>query len=640
LYVDNGAFIDLSGNGLTVTNSGSTTTKLATGKTVNSFNGVDNLITVSDHAALDVTSITILQWVYLSVMPSKGGASLNREGVYKIFLGSAGGVSASLATVGKAWSGSGAQVGITQGKWTQVGITYAASTGYVTLYSNGRAIGQDTTTFAGTGNIITSANPVTINKTSDNWNSPLQGMMGSTMIYSRALSASEVKQNYDAEKGLYSSYLSPVRDISLRLEYNMAGNAKDLSGNGNDGTVSGAVWKELPNGQWCAQLDGTDDYIDAGNMEEVTSVTLEVWAKLAGTPPTGAGWCLMNRKLTGGIVDQGYMLHVNNTAMVARVGDGTNFVNPTATVAIDQNWHHYMLTYDGNAHQVKAYYDGAYVTSATNTSIGSINRSDVPLGIGQLLSGNGYHKLKGAIGCARFYNKALSAAEVYQNYEADRWKYQDDGLIYELDMAQTPPADLSLNQSYALTTSGSPTKAAMTSGAYAYTYAAADYHYTTNTNIPASLKPSKEITIEVISMQHAVNTVAIDGLVSQYDASGGYLLAYNQNMQKPFLWIRNGAADFAMIGTDNDLTLDTFYHIIARRTATGEMRLFINGTKQTATTNYAKDISYDGSAHFTVARYGANTAGGMKIALVRIYNRALSDLECKQHYEAEKWRTQ
>jgi hypothetical protein len=48
----------------------------------------------------------------------------------------------------------------------------------------------------------------------------------------------------------------------------------------------------------------------------------------------------------------------------------------------------------------------------------------------------------------RYYkNRVLTAAEVYQNYEAERWRYQDDGLILELDMAeQGTPLDKSLNQ--------------------------------------------------------------------------------------------------------------------------------------------------------------------------------------------------
>lgn len=86
-------------------------------------------------------------------------------------------------------------------------------------------------------------------------------------------------------------------DLSSNLvaRYTFAGNADDVSGHGNDGTVFGATLTTdrfgIANSAYC--FDGTNDYIDCGNgtstlFDSTDSFTLEAWMKYSGLPTLGA----------------------------------------------------------------------------------------------------------------------------------------------------------------------------------------------------------------------------------------------------------------------------------------------------------------------------------------------------------------
>jgi len=61
---------------------------------------------------------------------------------------------------------------------------------------------------------------------------------------------------------------------------------KDLSGNGNDGTITGATWERRPSGLWGLDFDGEDDRVDCGADNSLnfttTDFTLMAWVKETG----------------------------------------------------------------------------------------------------------------------------------------------------------------------------------------------------------------------------------------------------------------------------------------------------------------------------------------------------------------------
>ena len=99
-------------------------------------------------------------------------------------------------------------------------------------------------------------------------------------IYDRALSVAEVSTLYNLEK--------PPLDLTTGLVawYPFDGNASDMSGNGNEGTVYGATLGEDRNGEAgkAYQFDGVNDWIEVENDESFNfdwndSFTISAWVK-------------------------------------------------------------------------------------------------------------------------------------------------------------------------------------------------------------------------------------------------------------------------------------------------------------------------------------------------------------------------
>jgi hypothetical protein len=84
--------------------------------------------------------------------------------------------------------------------WAQVGIVYNATAATATLYKNGNQIGSTSTGFSAEG--ATSYNGV-IGDEDQSVGTPFKGNIPSVQIYNRALSATEILQNYNALKGRY-----------------------------------------------------------------------------------------------------------------------------------------------------------------------------------------------------------------------------------------------------------------------------------------------------------------------------------------------------------------------------------------------------------------------------------------------------
>jgi hypothetical protein len=87
--------------------------------------------------------------------------------------------------------------------------------------------------------------------------------------------------------------------------------------------------------------------------------------------------------------------------------------------AIPQNtaWHQTVLTYSSTT-GTRVYIDGALSSpTSANTTLLKSGNSTFNIGVSE---GN-YHN--GGIGIVRWYNTVLSAADVSQNFEADRTRY-------------------------------------------------------------------------------------------------------------------------------------------------------------------------------------------------------------------------
>jgi len=207
-----------------------------------------------------------------------------------------------------------------------------------------------------------------------------------------------------------------------------AGNAKsypgsgtswsDLSGQGNNGTLTNGPTYSSDNGGSIV-FDGTNDYIDVSGTASLNApisinFTLSVWMY-----PTKTGnWqgVLTKNRSTGTQV--GLFLSSSNEFVFGFSGTGGNLVGSTFST---NTWYHIVLVQTANTSR-KIYINGSLDATKTS-SFGTASSGSQTFRLGQASGVNEY--FGGRISNASIYNnKALTAAEVEQNYNAFKGRYQ------------------------------------------------------------------------------------------------------------------------------------------------------------------------------------------------------------------------
>ena len=182
----------------------------------------------------------------------------------------------------------------------------------------------------------------------------------------------------------------------------------DLIGNGNNGELVNGVRESSANGGSLV-FDGTDDYVNAPLTKSATC-TFSCWART--TTLSAAGPMLFNAGPNG----VGPDLFFASGSIYWNVWDGGG--NPFATTpasVTDGNYHYYVVVNDASSN-TKLYYDGvllgtaAYRTAANNTNLTIGGTTDT-------------YMWNGNISNFSIYNRALSAAEISQNFNATRGRF-------------------------------------------------------------------------------------------------------------------------------------------------------------------------------------------------------------------------
>ena len=188
----------------------------------------------------------------------------------------------------------------------------------------------------------------------------------------------------------------------------------DISGNGNDATlVNGPTYNSSPG---YIDLDGTNDYISLSTSVSVTSFSVEFWVQFQDFID-GYLWILDNSD------NPELRIAVSsNTPGLLVYDDGAYAMNTTtATTLLSDTWYQLVLTITNNdfrfyindsldVSDTSGTYNGGGVGEHT---LGTYNRPGTGYG--------GYRNSKYAI--FRYYNRVLTAAEVSQNFNAQRSRF-------------------------------------------------------------------------------------------------------------------------------------------------------------------------------------------------------------------------
>lgn len=174
----------------------------------------------------------------------------------------------------------------------------------------------------------------------------------------------------------------------------------DLSGN-NDGTLTNGPTYSSDNGGKIV-LDGTDDYVAiTDNIGDPQEFTLAGWVRL--TQITGT-----YRRLIDSNVGNFVVVEQNGKITFRIPGGNGNYwaAGPAFTV---NTWGYFTCTYDQSYR--KTYFNGSYLDQYSEPGV-TVNFGTPSIGNASS------RQVEGEIATFKIYNRALTADEVLQNYNA------------------------------------------------------------------------------------------------------------------------------------------------------------------------------------------------------------------------------
>ena len=197
---------------------------------------------------------------------------------------------------------------------------------------------------------------------------------------------------------------------------------KDLSGNGNNGTLVNGVGYNGSNGG-SLSFDGTNDHASiphSSSLSFSSALTISIWF-YSGTVGAGAYLYLKGRT---DIDNYNPFIFSNGYYVWTGVNGRAQYTNP-ANYILDNTWYNLTVSHTSgitpniykNATLSTSHTfiegNGTYALGTNNDAVG-IN-ADIPRGTIDIFNGR--------MSSLQAYNRALSAAEISQNFQALRGRY-------------------------------------------------------------------------------------------------------------------------------------------------------------------------------------------------------------------------
>jgi hypothetical protein len=212
-----------------------------------------------------------------------------------------------------------------------------------------------------------------------------------------------------ATKGVVQSGLVLNLDAGVSSSYPGSGTAwTDLSGNGNTGTLVNGVGYSASNGG-SLSFDGTNDYVLTPVNIDANPNTVSAWFNASAT--NGARGIVIT---DNGDWDKGFEI----TDGVFNIHVGNN-LSSTGVSALSNTWYFGTIVYTSIS--MSFYINGANIWNGG--APGGTSGSTVEIGRANFPGGAGSRFFIGNISQVSIYNRALTAQEVLQNYNALKGRY-------------------------------------------------------------------------------------------------------------------------------------------------------------------------------------------------------------------------
>jgi hypothetical protein len=508
--------------------------------------------------------------------------------------------------------------------WTFIAGVFDGSN--LSIYQN-ESISSTATYFGSIG-----TNSYNIRIGADNDGNCVAGLISSVFIYGRALSAAEINQNYHATKKKYlieenivTNGLILNLDPGKNTSYPGTGNTiYDLAGFGNTGTLVSTTFSSLNSGSLSGVISKNSSVNSGQNF------TVSAWVY-----PTGFGQRMA-------IVGNAYPYSTNagwyffiannyfglNQSVFFSAGTDQVSVGTISYLVSINKWHYVSASVTNGGSSVKIYVDGIEATYGRNSlSNVSLDYSTNEFYVGKRHSATG-DGFAGNISQVKIYNRALSATEIQQNYNATKGRFLNalppvrNGLVLELD---------------ALSYSGF--------GNTWYDLSGSNYH-TTLTNGPTfsgagntlsiAFDGSNDYGISNINKTVLGSSFTISFLFSVASSAYGCIFQFADQLVTGVPWIFLNRESSSLI----NWYIDGQYRLQAG-VSTSENALISMTYSNNVWTSYKNGAAL-GTTSTGIGSYGGNNLifaygyfapTSSKFNLFTIHNRALSAYEIKQNFD-------
>ena len=251
-------------------------------------------------------------------------------------------------------------------------------------------------------------------------------MMG-LQVYRKALTESEIKQNYFGAPIVTDGMVFAV-DANNIISYPKSGTSWfNLTGSNVGTLINGPTFNQDNGGS--IKFDGTDDYVNvptATNLDLTSQGTISVWINPA-TLTQGNFAGLVSRATGGSVNQQSYDLswrQVSNGFFASICNGAGTYDQILGTFpTISNAWYNIVFTWNGS--QLVLYNNGVVISTGTQTINSQILNTDLTIG-GYTYKGAGGsgEPFNGKIANTKLYNRGLTAAEVQQNYQAEQYRFE------------------------------------------------------------------------------------------------------------------------------------------------------------------------------------------------------------------------
>lgn len=229
--------------------------------------------------------------------------------------------------------------------------------------------------------------------------------------------------SYAAMPQIVTAGLVVSLDAALLQSYPESGTTwYDLSGNGNNATlVNSPTYTKTNKGE--LRFNKTSyQHATIPDIGSKTKWTVETWIKYASSPPAGTAPIVTNAYDGSNL---NFSLGTNDPLSTAvKAGfftPGAWHNTTTGVTVIVGNWYHFVGTYDG----------ATVILYSNNSVAGTLNYVGTPASGGEIRIARRWdapandqgNYTDGTIPIVRIYDRALSASEVTQNYNATKSRY-------------------------------------------------------------------------------------------------------------------------------------------------------------------------------------------------------------------------